>query len=114
MRQKTGQMCPRFEKAVNILSQRWTALVIYQMLDSPKRFGEIQSAIGVSGKVLSDRLKNMEQEGLIKRDVYPETPVVIEYSLTNKGESLEPVLRDIENWSADWIEHPESKEETAK
>lgn len=110
MRQKQGEMCPRFEKAVNILSQRWTALVIYQMLESPKRFGEIQSAIGVSGKVLSDRLKNMEQEGLIKRDVYPETPVVIEYSLTEKGESLEPVLRDIENWSSDWIEYPDSKE----
>ena len=114
MRQKKGEMCPRFEKAVNILSQRWTVLVIYQMLDSPKRFGEIQSAIGVSGKVLSDRLKNMEQEGLIKRDVYPETPVIIEYSLTNKGQSLEPVLRDIENWSADWIEHPKSKEEAVK
>ena len=114
MSQKQGEMCPRFEKAVNILSQRWTALVIYQMLDSPKRFGEIQSAIGVSGKVLSDRLKNMEQEGLIKRDVYPETPVIIEYTLTNKGESLEPVLRDIENWSADWIEHPKSKEEAVK
>ena len=56
----------------------------------------------------------MEQEGLIKRDVYPETPVIIEYSLTNKGQSLEPVLRDIENWSADWIEHPKSKEEAVK
>src|SRR5690625_3591276 len=108
---KQSKLCPRFEKAVSLLSQRWTALVIYQMLDTPQRFGAIQSAIGVSGKVLSDRLKNMEQEGLIKRDVYPETPVVIEYSLTKKGESLEPVLRDIENWSADWIEHPESKEE---
>lgn len=114
MSQTQGEMCPRFEKAVNILSQRWTALVIYQMLDSPKRFGEIQSAIGVSGKVLSDRLKNMEQEGLIKRDVYPETPVIIEYSLTNKGESLEPVLRDIEEWSSDWIEHPDSKKEAVK
>src|SRR5690625_4683517 len=108
---KQSKLCPIFEKAVSLLSQRWTALVIYQMLDTPQRFGAIQSAIGVSGKVLSERLKDMEQEGLVKRDVYPETPVVIEYSLTKKGESLEPVLRDIENWSADWIEHPESKEE---
>ena len=114
MRQPKGEMCPRFEKAVNILSQRWTALVIYQMLESPKRFGEIQSAIGVSGKVLSDRLKNMEQEGLIKRDVYHETPVVIEYSLTQKGESLEPVLRDIENWSKEWIENPGAAKETVE
>ncbi|SOC39415.1 winged helix-turn-helix transcriptional regulator [Salinicoccus kekensis] len=114
MRQVKSEMCPRFEKAVNILSQRWTALVIYQMLDAPRRFGEIQSAIGVSGKVLSDRLKHMEQEGLIKRDVYPETPVVIEYSLTEKGESLEPVLRDIENWSQEWIEKPDTEKETVE
>lgn len=78
-------------------------MVIYQMLDAPQRFGAIQSAIGVSGKVLSDRLKDMEQEELVKRDVYPETPVIIEYSLTDKGRSLEPVLRDIEKWSQDWI-----------
>ncbi|MCC4721443.1 helix-turn-helix domain-containing protein [Salinicoccus sp. RF5] len=101
---KQSNLCPKFEKAVSLLSQRWTALVIYQMLEAPQRFGEIQAAIGISGKVLSDRLKDMEQEGLIKRDVYPETPVVIEYSLTEKGRSLETVLRDIENWSQDWIE----------
>ncbi|CAD2081843.1 putative HTH-type transcriptional regulator YvaP [Jeotgalicoccus coquinae] len=99
-----NEMCPRFEKAVNILSQRWTALLIYQMLDGNSRFGEIQTATGVSGKVLSDRLKSMEQEGLINREVIPETPVVIKYSLTEKGLSLEPVLKDIEKWSQDWIE----------
>ena len=104
-------LCPRFEKAVSLLSQRWTSLVIYQMLDAPQRFGAIQSAIGVSGKVLSDRLKDMEREGLVKRDVYPETPVIIEYSLTDKGRSLEPVLRDIEQWSQDWIP-PETSDET--
>ncbi|CEA01034.1 HTH-type transcriptional regulator YodB [Jeotgalicoccus saudimassiliensis] len=99
-----NEICPRFEKAVNILSQRWTALLIYQMLDGHSRFGEIQAATGVSGKVLSDRLKSMEQEGLIKRDVIPETPVVIKYTLTDKGHSLEPVLKDIEKWSQDWID----------
>ena len=79
------------------------------MLEGPQRFGAIQSAIGVSGKVLSDRLKEMEQEGLVKRDVYPETPVIIEYSLTDKGHSLEPVLRDIENWSQNWISTKETE-----
>lgn len=97
-------MCPRFEKAVKVLSQRWIALVIYQMLEGPKRFSEIQSGIGVSGKVLSERLKSMETEGIVHREVYPATPVVIEYSLTDKGRSLEPVLRGIENWAEDWVE----------
>lgn len=101
-----SNICPRFEKAVNILSQRWTALLIYQMLDGNTRFGEIQSATGVSGKVLSDRLKSMEQEDLISREVIPDTPVVIKYSLTEKGRSLEPVLRDIEKWSSNWVEAP--------
>ncbi|MCG1009422.1 helix-turn-helix transcriptional regulator [Salinicoccus sp. ID82-1] len=101
---KQSILCPKFEKAVTMLSQRWTALVIYQMLEAPQRFGEIQAAIGISGKVLSDRLKDMEQEGLIKRDVYPETPVVIEYSLTERGRSLEPVLRDIEKWAEEWVQ----------
>lgn len=99
-----NEMCPRFEKAINILSQRWTALIIYQMLDGNSRFGEIQTATGVSGKVLSDRLKSMEQECLIKREVIPETPVVIKYTLTEKGLSLEPVLKSIKKWSDNWVE----------
>ncbi|WP_062353054.1 winged helix-turn-helix transcriptional regulator [Bacillus kwashiorkori] len=100
---KQSAICPKFEKAISLLSQRWTALVIYQLLSEPQRFSEIQSAIGISGKVLSDRLKELEQFGLVKREVIPETPVIIEYSLTDKGKSLEPVLKAIENWSQTWI-----------
>lgn len=96
-------ICPKFEKAISLLSQRWTALVIYQLLSGPQRFNEIQSAIGISGKVLSDRLKELEHQGLIKREVIPNTPVIIEYSLTEKGYSMEPILKSIENWSQTWI-----------
>lgn len=96
-------ICPKFEKAITILSQRWTALVIYQLLQGKQRFNELQSAIGISGKVLSDRLKELEQKGLVKRDVIPDTPVVIEYSLTEKGYSMEPILRTIEDWSQNWV-----------
>lgn len=96
-------ICPRFEKAIALLSQRWTALVIYQLLLGKQRFSEIQSAIGISGKVLSDRLKDLEQQGIVNREVIPDTPVVIEYSLTEKGHSMEPILRTIENWSQEWV-----------
>ncbi|GAA0301975.1 DNA-binding HxlR family transcriptional regulator [Gracilibacillus halotolerans] len=96
-------ICPKFEKAITILSQRWTALVIYQLLQGKQRFNELQSSIGISGKVLSDRLKDLEQKGLVKRDVIPDTPVVIEYSLTEKGYSMEPILRTIEDWSQNWV-----------
>jgi DNA-binding HxlR family transcriptional regulator len=100
---KQPTICPRFEKAISLLSQRWTALVIYQLLTGTQRFSEIQSAVGISGKVLSDRLKDLEHQGVVKRDVIPETPLVIEYSLTEKGRSLEPILREIENWSQQWV-----------
>ena len=91
-------ICPKFEKAISLLSQRWTALVVYQLLLGTQRFSEIQSAIGISGKVLSDRLKDLEKQDIVKREVIPDTPVIIEYSLTEKGRSMEPILRTIESW----------------
>ncbi|WP_419392615.1 winged helix-turn-helix transcriptional regulator [Cytobacillus praedii] len=97
-------ICPRFEKAMSIISQRWTGLVIYQLLNGPQRFSMIEAAIGISGRVLSERLKELEQEGIVKRDVFPETPVRIEYSLTDKGLSLEPLMKDIEKWSQTWLD----------
>jgi DNA-binding HxlR family transcriptional regulator len=100
---KQPTICPKFEKAISLLSQRWTALVIYHLLSGPGRFGEIQSSIGISGKVLSERLKELEQQEIVKREVIPETPVIIEYSLTEKGHSIEPILRTIENWSQLWV-----------
>ncbi len=97
-------ICPRFEKAMRLLGQRWTGMIIYQLLNGPQRFCNIESAVGVSGRVLSERLKDLESEGIVKRDVYPETPVRIEYSLTEKGLSLQPLMKEIENWSQTWVE----------
>jgi len=97
-------ICPRFEKAMGLLGQRWTGMIIYQLLTGPQRFCQIESSIGVSGRVLSERLKDLENEGIVKREVFPETPVRIEYSLTEKGMGLEPVMRDIEKWSQAWLE----------
>ncbi len=78
-------------------------MIIYQLLSGTHRFRTLQSSIGVSGKVLSERLKDLEQQGILKRDVIPETPVIIEYSLTEKGRSLELILKEIENWSQSWM-----------
>ncbi len=100
-------ICPKFERAINLLSQRWTGLIIYALLEGPKRFCQIETSIGISGRVLSQRLKELEKEGIIKREVYPETPVRIEYSLTDKGKALEPLIREIEKWSQQWLADPE-------
>lgn len=96
-------ICPRFEKAMTILSQRWTGMIIYQLLAGPQRFCTIESSIGVSGRVLSERLKDLENEGIVRREVHPETPVRIEYSLTEKGKALEPLMKEIEIWSQSWL-----------
>ena len=96
-------ICPRFEKAMGMISQRWTGLVIYQLLTGPKRFCALESSMGISGRVLSERLKDLENQGIVKREVFPETPVRIEYSLTDKGLALKPIVNELEKWSQTWL-----------
>ncbi|MEK5135646.1 helix-turn-helix domain-containing protein [Bacillus sp. FSL W8-0645] len=99
-----SDICPRFEKAVELLSKRWVALIVFQLLSSPQRFGEIEAALtNLSGRVLSERLKELEAAGIVKREVFAETPVRIEYSLTDMGRSLAPVFEEISKWSTEWI-----------
>ncbi len=99
------QICPRFEKAIEILSKRWTALIVYQLLSGPQRFVEIENSISnLSGKVLTDRLRELEAEEIVRRDVYPDIPVRIEYSLTEKGKAMAPLFEDIATWANQWID----------
>ncbi|MBS4200870.1 winged helix-turn-helix transcriptional regulator [Bacillus sp. FJAT-49732] len=99
-----NSLCPRFEKAMSILGQRWTGLIIHQLLNGPQRFCTVEAAMPISARVLSERLKDLEQEGIVKRQVYPETPVRIEYSLTDKGMALAPLMKEIEKWGENWLE----------
>ncbi len=99
-----SRLCPRFEKGIQLLSKRWTGLIVYQLLSGPQRFCTIEASLPISGRLLSERLKDLEHEGIVNREVFPETPVRIEYSLTDKGLALEPVIREIEKWSTTWIE----------
>ena len=80
-------------------------MIVHRLLNGPQRFCQIESALpNLSGRVLSERLKELEQEGIVRRDVYPETPVRIEYSLTEKGRALEPVFREMEKWARNWVD----------
>ncbi|MBN6188958.1 helix-turn-helix transcriptional regulator [Aneurinibacillus sp. BA2021] len=97
-------LCPRFEKGMQLLGKRWTGLIISQLFAGPQRFCTIEAALPVSGRLLSERLKDLEKEGVVSRHVFPEVPVRVEYSLTEKGRALEPVIREIEKWSQAWIE----------
>jgi DNA-binding HxlR family transcriptional regulator len=98
-----SEICVKFESASKILSKRWIGLIIHQLLDGPKRFNELESELKISGKVLSEKLKEMEKLSIVKRTVYPSTPVKIEYTLTHKGKALDPVIKAIEEWSESWI-----------
>ncbi len=96
-------ICPKFEHAMRLISQRWVGMIIHLLLEGPQRFHSFEETLGISARVLSERLKDLENEGLVHRHVYPETPVRIEYSLTKKGQALETVLKQIEMWARDWI-----------
>lgn len=96
-------LCPRVEAAFNIIAKKWNGLVVRVLLDGAKRFSEISVLIPeLSDRVLTDRLKELEADGIVKRIVYPETPVKVEYSLTEKGMGLKPVLEAIGAWAASW------------
>jgi DNA-binding HxlR family transcriptional regulator len=99
----------KFERAVQLLSRRWTSLIVHEMLEGPKKFSELQKSIrNLSGKVLNDRLKDMEEDGLIFRAYPKSTSSRVLYTLTDKGRALAPVLTSITEWSEQWIEHEES------
>lgn len=97
------QHCPSFEKAREILGKKWTGLILRTLLSEPKRFGEIRDRVTeLSDRVLSERLNELEREGVVIRRVHADKPVVIEYGLSPKGESLRPVVDAIQAWSEIW------------
>ena len=98
------ELCPKFESAFELLGKRWTGLVIRVLLDGPKRFKEISEMIpGMSDRMLTERFKELEAAGILTRHVYPETPVRIEYELTEKGKALEPVMNQVQEWAHRWV-----------
>lgn len=87
---KSTELCPRLQKSMDIIGRRWTGLIIYQLLQGPQRFGEIESSLPVSGRLLSERLKELEQEGIVLREVFPETPSASSIRLQAKAGRWNP------------------------
>lgn len=88
---KETQECP-VKEVLKFLAGAWTVEIFYHLLEKPLRFGEIQRAIGASPKMLTTRLRELEEWGMIRRDVIPSKPVLIYYHLTPFGREFEPVL----------------------
>ncbi|KYP80978.1 winged helix-turn-helix transcriptional regulator [Ferroacidibacillus organovorans] len=98
-------LCPRFEAAFELLGKRWTGLIIRVLLSGPKRFKDISEMIPhMSDRMLAERFKELEASGILKRNVYPETPVRIEYELTPKGQGLQYVMDEVQRWGNTWCE----------
>lgn len=98
------RVCPYFHRAIELLGKRWTGAIIRVLLEGPRRFHEILQAVpGLSDRLLSERLRELEAEGIVDRIVYPEMPVRVEYRLTEKGRALEPVIRELHRWADRWL-----------
>ena len=94
--------CP-VETTLMMISDKWKVLIIRELLPGTKRFNEIHHSIdGVSQKVLTQKLREMESDGLLERKVYAEVPPKVEYSLTELGMTLKPILDSMERWGNDY------------
>ena len=96
--QKELPACP-VETTLMLIGNKWKVLILRDLIQGTKRFGELKKSIGsVSQKVLTAQLRDMEQSGLVSRKVYAEVPPRVEYSLTELGKSLKPILDSMGSW----------------
>lgn len=96
--------CP-VETTLTLIGDKWKVLILRDLLPGTKRFGELKKSIGsVSQKVLTAQLRDMEQKGLVSRKVYAEVPPRVEYTLTETGYSLRPILNAMETWGTAYKE----------
>ena len=96
--------CP-VETTLALIGDKWKVLILRDLVPGTKRFGELKRSIGsVSQKVLTAQLRDMESKGLVHREVYPEVPPRVEYSLTHLGRSLAPILDAMRNWGETYQE----------
>lgn len=101
--------CP-VETTLTLISDKWKVLIIRDLMTGTKRFGELKKSIGsVSQKVLTSQLRQMEASGLVTRKVYAEVPPRVEYTLTDLGYSLQPILIAMHDWGEEYKERMEQQ-----
>jgi DNA-binding HxlR family transcriptional regulator len=111
----TPALCAQFHRASELIGRRWTGAIIFVLLKSRCRFATIRDAVpDITDRMLSDRLQELESEGIVERTVVPETPVRVEYALTKKGRALGSAINAITEWAHKWIEVEVPSETTDK
>ena len=99
--------CPLYHRAVELIGRRWSGAILRVLFTGPHRFNEVLAQVpGLSDRLLSERMRELEAEDLVVRHVFPGPPIRSEYELTERGRDLEPVIRDISAWAEKWIEFP--------
>ena len=95
--------CETYQRAIELIGRKWSGAIIFVMLRGAKRFREIRRGVpDITDRVLSERLSELEGEGILLRSVVPETPVRIEYALTKKGRSLAGIVDAVGKWAHEW------------
>ena len=103
-------LCARFHHASELIGRRWTGAIIFVLLQKTCRFATLRAAIPeITDRMLSERLQELEEEGLVDRSVVPDTPVRVEYSLTRKGKALAGAIGSIADWAEKYIALPDAK-----
>ena len=99
--------CVFYHRAVELIGKRWTGAILAVLLDGPLHFSEIRRLVpDISDRLLSERLKELEAEGMVERRVIDGSPVRTEYTLTEKGQALEPAVRALQSWGRSWLTQP--------
>ena len=96
--------CSLYHRAVELIGKRWTGAILLVLMDGPLRYSEIGQLVPeLSDRLLSERLKELEGEGIVERHVSDGSPVRVEYGLTDKGRALEPAVRALKSWAKAWL-----------
>ena len=103
-RQIVSGVCPKYHHAVELIGRRWNGAIVRILLDGPARFAEIAAKVpDISDRMLAERLKELEAEEVVVRKVIPDTPVRVEYSLSERGRALEPAINALSEWAEEWL-----------
>ena len=101
------ELCSRFHQASELIGRRWTGAIIYVLMRTRCRFATLRDAIpDITDRMLSERLQELEQEGIVERTVIPDTPVRVEYALSAKGRALASTIDAISAWAERWVTLP--------
>ena len=98
-------LCNRYQHSIHLAGKRWTGLILLLLADGPKRFSELSKSLYDAGdRMVTARLRELADEGIVAREVFPESPVRVEYALTEKGRDLAQVITALCLWSDRWVE----------